>query len=114
MQDITVTSQEVLEEVTRVQELRKDLKKLHELKRVQYVIFPDKVEHTSDEKLQEIRELSQDLRKLQELLREGKELKGQLTQANEEIVNLQEEVSKIDICPLCGQEMKNCKELIRC
>ena len=114
LQDITVTSQEVLEEVTRVQELRTDLKKLHELKRVQYIIFPDKVEHASDEKLQEIRELSQDLRKLQELLREGKELKGRLTQVNEEIVDLQEEVSKIDICPLCGQEMKNCKELTKC
>lgn len=114
LQDIIVTSQEIFNNLTEVQELRKDLSKLHELKKVQHVTFPDAVTGVSEDKLQEIRNISQDLRKLHELLMEGKELKGKLTQVNEDIVNLREEVSKIDICPLCGQEMKDCKELVHC
>ena len=114
LQDELVTSQEVLDKLTGAQELRSDIRKLHELKRVQFVIFPDTVETTSEEKLQEIRELSQDISKLKLLLQEGKELKGKITQVNEEIVNLQEEVNKIDVCPLCGHEMKDCKELVNC
>lgn len=114
LQGITVTSQEIFNTLTEVQELRKDISKLQELEKVRHVTFPDTVTGVSEDKLQEVRSLSQDLGKLHELLKEGKELKGELTQVNEDIVNLREEVSKIDICPLCGQEMKDCKELVRC
>lgn len=109
-----VTSQELFESAKEVSELNEDLQKLQKLEKVYNLELPTNKVNISEEKLQEISEYTRDLQKLSSLYKEGKRLQQEVTSKSEEVSRLQEVMKEVDICPLCGQSMKECKDLVKC
>ena len=91
-----------------------DVKKLQGLEKVASIELPTTQVSISEEKLQLVQEYKEDLKKLKDFLTEGKRLKELIDARTKDIDKCKEVLKEVDVCPLCGQEMKDCKELVKC
>lgn len=100
----------ILENINRVIEVKGDLDKLHEFKSVLDVTIPTPI--TVNENIfNEINTLYEHLSKLRCLQEKGRTLVQTLRGKRERISSLKEELSKVEVCPLCGNSIKECGEI---
>ena len=109
-----VTSQEMFSKLIEAKELSEDVKKLQGLEKVASIELPTTQVSISEEKLKLVQEYKEDLKKLKDFLTEGKRLKELIDVRTKDIDKCKEVLKEVDVCPLCGQEMKDCKELVKC
>ena len=90
-----------------IEELKKDLEKLCTLEKCYKLQIPKVSDIQPDytNYISRMCNIREDLVRLKKLYKEGKELSEKRKLLLSKISEMREEVSKIDVCPLCGQEI---------
>lgn len=100
----------ISESINSVIEVKGDLDKLREFKRVLDVTIPTPL--TVNENIfNDINTLHEHLSTLKCLQVKGRTLVQTLRDKRGKISSLKEELSKVEVCPLCGNSMKECGEI---
>lgn len=100
----------ISENINSVIDIKGDLDKLHKFKRILNVTLPTPL--TVNENIfNDINTLHEHLNTLKCLQVKGKNLVQTLRDKKEKISSLKEELSKVEVCPLCGNNIKECGEI---
>ena len=94
-------------QVKLTKELQEDLEKLHTLEKCYKLQLPKVADAQPNypSYISSMLEIREDLVRLKKLYKEGKELSEKRKLLLSKVSEMKEEVSKIDVCPLCGQEI---------
>ena len=99
----------VLEQLDSVKDIKTDLDKLTQFKKLTHITFPESVK-VNNELFNEIRTLHENLETLKCLQSSGKNLVHALREKQELVKELKVELDKVEVCPLCGNSLKECGE----
>ena len=97
------------EYLIQLEEAKKDFEKLNFFKNVLSNKLPDKVKSLPDDYLVEYVELYKDIMELHKFQHRGKELSQKIKDTKIEVEKLKTEISKVDVCPLCGNKVEDGK-----
>ena len=106
----SIVADTVLENINNVLDIKEDLGKLDKFNKVLSISIPT-TPKVNENTFNEIHALHEHINTLKCLQVKGKHLVQALREKREEISSYKQELSKVEICPLCGSSVKECGEI---